>query len=162
MFGLFRIMKKDDRTYITKEGLKKLKTELRTLKISRRKEIAECIQEAKELGDLSENAEYVEIKNEQAFIEGRILELENIIKNAIIIEKSKNNGRVTVGSTIKIRGGGEEREYVIVGSNEADPATGKISNESPIGQAFINKVVGEIIEIEVPRGVIKFEIIEIR
>jgi transcription elongation factor GreA len=123
---------------------------------------AERIQEAKELGDLSENAEYVEAKNEQGFIEGRILEIDSILRRATVIkQKSKTSDKVEVGSKIKIKDEKEIKEYYIVGSNEADPNQGKISNESPIGQAFLGKKVGDIIEIKVPRGSKKFKIINV-
>lgn len=149
-------------TFITKEGLEKLKGELDELKNVKRKEISERIQEAKELGDLSENAEYVEAKNEQAFIEGRILEIESILKNVIIIKKKKRSSSIVeVGSKIKIKGDNETKEYVIVGSSEADPSAGKISNESPLGQSFLGKKVGDIIEIKVPQGIKKFKILAI-
>jgi len=149
-------------TFITKEGLKKIKIELDKLKNTKRKEIAERIQEAKELGDLSENAEYTEAKNEQAFIEGRIIEIENLLKQVTIIKESvKKSDYVQVGSTIKIKDDIDEKKYSIVGSNEADPGTGRISNESPIGQAFLGKKVGDIIDIKVPQGTKKFKIIAI-
>lgn len=139
-----------------------MKKELEELKGPRRREISERIQEAKELGDLSENAEYVEAKNDQAFVEGRILEIESILKNATIIkQKTKKRDRVEVGSKIKIEDGETIKEYYIVGSNEADPSTGKISNESPLGQAFIGKKIGDIVEIKVPHGSKKFKIIAI-
>jgi len=147
-------------TFITPEGFKKLKEELSGLKNIKRREIAERIQEAKELGDLSENAEYVEAKNEQAFSECRILEIESILRRATII-KQKNKKVIDVGSKITIEDGQETKEYYIVGSNEADPQVGKISNESPIGQAFLGKKIGDIIEIEVPRGNKRFKIISI-
>lgn len=147
-------------TFITPEGLKKLKEELGELTNMKRREIAKRIHEAKELGDLSENAEYTEAKNEQAFIEGRILEIESIIRRATII-KQKTRNIIDVGSKIKIQDGQKTKEYYIVGSNEADPQIGKISNESPIGQAFLGKKVGDIIEIEVPRGNKRFKIINI-
>ncbi len=148
-------------TFITKEGLAKLKTELAELKNTKRSEIAERIQTAKELGDLSENAEYVEAKNEQAFVEGRIMEIETILRNATVIEKTSNNGVVEVGSRIKIMENQDEREYMIVGSNEADPKEGKISNESPLGQAFLGKKKGDIVEIELPKGTKRIEIVAI-
>ncbi len=148
-------------TFITKEGLAKLKTELAELKNTKRSEIAERIQTAKELGDLSENAEYVEAKNEQAFVEGRIMEIETILRNATVIEKTSNNGIVEVGSRIKIMENQDEREYMIVGSNEADPKEGKISNESPLGQAFLGKKKGDIVEIELPKGTKRIEIVAI-
>ncbi len=152
----------DQNTFLTEEGFDKLKKELEELKGPRRREISERIQEAKELGDLSENAEYVEAKNDQAFVEGRILEIESILKNATIIkQKTKKRDRVEVGSKIKIEDGETIKEYYIVGSNEADPSTGKISNESPLGQAFIGKKIGDIVEIKVPHGSKKFKIIAI-
>lgn len=149
-------------TFITQPGLQKLKKELEQLKNVKRREIAERIQEAKELGDLSENAEYVEAKNEQGFTEGRIIEIESILKNATIIKQQNHaTGKVEVGSKIKIKDDASTKEYVIVGSNEADPSQGRISNESPLGQAFLGKRVGDLIEIRVPQGTKKFQIITI-
>ena len=149
-------------TFITQEGLQKLKKELEALKREKRKEIAERIQEAKELGDLSENAEYVEAKNEQSFVEGRIIEIESVLKHATIIkQRTKSTNKVEVGSRIKIQDEAQTKEYVIVGSNEADPSAGRISNESPLGQAFLGKKVGDIIEITVPQGCKKFKIVAI-
>lgn len=152
----------DQNTFLTEDGLKKLASELDMLKNTKRKEISERIQEAKELGDLSENAEYVEAKNDQAFVEGRILEIESILKYATIIkQKNKPNGKIQIGSKIKIEDDENTKEYYIVGSNEADPAQGKISNESPLGQAFLGKKIGDIIEISVPSGIKKFKVIAI-
>lgn len=152
-----------NQTFITQDGYNKIIKELDELKKIKRKEISERIQEAQELGDLSENAEYVEAKNEQAFTEGRIQEIETLLKHATIIkEKRKSSGKVEVGSKIKIQDDSEQKEYIIVGSNESDPAKGKISNESPLGQAFMGKKVGDIIEISIPRGTKAFKIIEIR
>jgi transcription elongation factor GreA len=149
--------------FITKEGLKKLKEELENLKNVKRHEVAARIQEAKELGDLSENAEYAAAKDEQAQMESRILELENMIKSAKIIE-SENSGadQVSVGSTVIVESNGGRKEYQIVGSNEADPTSGKISNESPIGQAFVGKRLGEVVEIQVPDGRVEYRIVEIQ
>lgn len=154
---------KEDSTYITKEGLEKLKKELKGLKTEKRKEIASRIQEAKELGDLSENAEYAEAKNEQAFIEGRISELENILKNVTIIDrqKNKNSEVVNVGSSIKVKNDGKTVTFVIVGPSEINLEQGRISHQSPIGQAFIGRKAGEMVEIRVPDGIKKFEIISI-
>ncbi|MBI5038030.1 MAG: transcription elongation factor GreA [Candidatus Kerfeldbacteria bacterium] len=152
----------DRDTFITMVGLEKLKKELHELKNVKRAQIAERIQSAKELGDLSENAEYVEAKNEQGFVEGRIMEIETIIRNATIIQKSKgSDGIVRVGSRIRIKDHSGEREYVIVGSNEADPAQGIISNESPLGQAFLGKKKGDIVQIDLPKGTTKIEILAI-
>ena len=151
-------------TFITEEGLVKLKDELEDLKTNKRKEIAERIREAKELGDLSENAEYTDAKEEQGFIEGRIMELEEIVRNVEIIKKDKNSNsqEVTIGSTIKIEdGSGKTQQYTIVGSSEADPTGGRISNESPIGQSFLGKKIGESVMVQTPAGELKFIIIEI-
>lgn len=131
-------MSDNNQTYITPDGLDKLKEELSNLINVERKNIADRIQEAKELGDLSENAEYSAAKDEQAFLEHRIAELDNIIKNAVVIEENgHSNGVVEVGSTVKFKDeSGTAKEYQIVGSHEANPSMGKISNESPIGRAF--------------------------
>ncbi len=154
-------MNNNNETYLTQEGLEKLKRELDELKNVKRKEVAYRIEQAKEFGDLSENAEYTEAKNEQAFIEGRIAELDYLLRHATIIQETKSNGVVQVGSKIKIKGDHEVREYKIVGSEEADPIQGLISNESPIGRAFLGKKAGEVVEIEVPKGIIRWKIIEI-
>lgn len=139
------------KTFLTEEGLKKLQDELQYFKTARRREIAEAIQRAKEQGDLSENAEYVEAKEEQATVEQRILELEAALKTAELIQK-KTNGTVTVGDAVTIRWNGMERTYTIVGANEADPATGRISNESPVGTALLGKRVGDTVTIRTPSG----------
>lgn len=139
-------------TFITAEGLQKLRDELHQLKTVKRREIAQRIQEAKELGDLSENAEYVEAKNEQAFVEGRIAELETAVKNAVIIQDVKNAEQVRVGSKVTAKHDGTAATYSIVGSNESDPSNGRISNESPLGQALLGKKVGETVTVTVPNG----------
>lgn len=156
-------MANQKQTYITEEGLAKLKEELDYLKNTKRKEIAERIRDAKELGDLSENAEYAEAKDEQSFVENRVLELESIIRNVNLIKKSKKGANtVEMGATIEVEGpGGKSAEYTIVGSNEANPAEGKISNESPIGQAFLGKKLNEEAEVEAPSGTLKFKILKI-
>jgi transcription elongation factor GreA len=153
-----------NQTYITLDGLEKLKQELAGLIAVERKNIAKRIEEAKELGDLSENAEYAAAKEDQAFLEKRISELENIIKNAVIINNHNHTaGVVSVGSSVAFRDeSGNEREYQIVGSHEADPALGKISNESPIGRAFIGKKSGETVEFIAPKGLVKFQILHVK
>lgn len=151
----------NDSNYVTQQGLIKLQNELQELKTIKRKEVVERIEQAKEYGDLSENAEYATAKEEQAFVEGRISELEHILKNVTIIEETKSNGFVKVGSKIKIQDNGNSKEYKIVGSEEADPSQGLISNESPIGRAFLGKRKGDVVEISVPKGVIKYKIVEI-
>lgn len=154
-------MTKDGQAYLTREGLAKLKIELKELKSVKRKEIAARIQEAKELGDLSENAEYAEAKDQQGFTEGRIIELENVIKNATVISDDATGGVVQIGSTMMLKVESGEKQYTIVGSNEADPAKGLISNESPLGQAFLGRKVGETVEVKVPKGVVKYKIVKI-
>lgn len=149
-------------TYLTPQGLTKLQDELRELKGVKRKEIADRILQAKELGDLSENAEYVEAKTEQSFIEGRVLELENMIRNAVVVEDSGDSDTIRIGSVITIKTGSTKLEYHIVGSNEADPANGLISNESPLGSAFLGKHVGDSVPVETPRGTVTYEVVGIQ
>lgn len=152
-------MAEEKQTYITQEGLDRLKQELEHLKGTKTKEIAERIATAKELGDLSENAEYADAKDEQAFTATRIAELEDIVRNVKIIKKDKKASAVQVGSNIEVEDEqGNTKEFAIVGSNEADPVAGRISNESPLGQAFLGHKVGEVAEAEVPKGKIKFTI----
>lgn len=156
----------DAKKYImTYEGVKKLEEELEFLKTVKRKEITEKIKVALGYGDLSENSEYDEAKNEQAFVEGRIMQLENMLKNATIVDESEiSTDVVSVGAKVKVKDFDfdEEVNYTIVGSAEADPMNYKISNESPVGNAFMGKKVGDVIEVTVPGGVSKFEILEIR
>lgn len=150
---------------MTYEGVKKLEGELEHLKTVKRKEITEKIKVALSFGDLSENSEYDEAKNEQAFIEGRIIQLENMLKNATIIDESEiSTDVVSVGSIVKVKDYdfNEEVEYTIVGSAEADPMNNKISNESPVGIGLVGKKIGDIIEIQVPDGVSKYEVLGIR
>ena len=154
----------DKMNYITNEGYEKIFEELKWLKDVKRKEIANRIQEAKELGDLSENAEYAEAKNEQSFTEGRIFHLENFIRNVTIIDTkigSHKGKRVEIGSKIVIRSDDGEKVYTIVGSNEADPIKGLISNESPMGQTFIGHSVDDEVEVSAPKGTIKYHVVNI-
>ncbi|WP_024614208.1 transcription elongation factor GreA [Clostridium sp. Ade.TY] len=149
---------------MTYEGVKKLENELEYLKTVKRKEITEKIKVALGYGDLSENSEYDEAKNEQAFTEGRILQLENMLKNAEVVDESEiPSDVVSVGVKVKVKDYefDEEVEYTIVGSAEADPMEFKISNESPVGAGLIGKKVGDIVEITVPDGVNKYEVLEI-
>lgn len=151
----------DQVTYLTKEGQAKLRAELDLLVHIRRKEIASRIQEAKELGDLSENAEYQEAKNEQAFNEGRIEELEATLRNVTVIDEvTKNSGIIQVGSVVHADNG-QHHTMHIVGSNEADPIAGKISNESPLGQSLIGKKVGDQVIVTTPRGPVTFTITKV-
>lgn len=150
-----------NKKYLTPEGLEKIKQKLHHLKTVKRKEIADRIKTAKELGDLSENAEYQDAKDEQAFNEGQILELENIIRNAVVFSKNGQTDIVEIGNTVKVKVNGQEKEFTIVGSNEADPPKGRISNESPIGMALLGKRKGEKVEVEAPGGKNKYKILEI-
>lgn len=142
--------------FISKEGLEKLQQELERLTKIERPEIIDRIAKARDLGDLSENAEYHEARNLQSFVEGRIQELESLIKNAVIIKNTKNKDTVTLGSTVHATcDNGVKMKYTIVGHSEADPSNGKISHESPIGRAFIGKAVGHELELVIPAGKLK-------
>lgn len=163
---------KDDAktTLVTKEGLEALKEELIHLEGTRRREIAARIKEAVSYGDLSENSEYEEAKNEQAFVEGRIIQLTEQIKYAQIIDEDTQSSRggqtIQVGNKVKIKGingkvAGNTYEYTIVGTTEADPLNGKISNESPVGMALLNARVGEKVDVKVPAGMVTFHILNV-
>lgn len=148
--------------YFSPEGLEKLKKELEERKGPIRAEITQKILEAKELGDFSENAEYIEAKERQGFNEGRIVELEELIKNAIVIGPGHKHGFVTVGSTVKVESSEYgEQKFTIVGAAESDPAQGFISNESPLGMAFLGRKKDEEVEVRTPSGVTKYKILEI-
>ncbi|MGI6114048.1 MAG: transcription elongation factor GreA [Mahellales bacterium] len=150
---------------LTLEGVAKLEEELNYLKTVRRREIANRIKQAIAFGDLSENSEYDEAKNEQAFIEGRIVTLEKMLKNARVIDDEDiTTDVVSIGSKVKVLDVemNEELEYTIVGSAEADPAKAKISNESPVGRALIGKTVNSEVEVLVPDGIIKMKILDIK
>lgn len=148
--------------YLTAEGLKKLKEELEHLRTIRRKEVAERLREAMEGGDLIDNAEYEAAKNEQAFIEGRILEIEHKLAQARIIEPGESTGIVDIGNTVVVKQDGKKREtFTIVGAAEADPKSGLISNESPLGQALLGHQVGDEVEVDAPAGVLSFQIVKI-
>lgn len=156
---------KEKKNVITYEGLQELERELEELKVVRRKEVAGKIKEAREQGDLSENAEYDAAKEEQAAIEARIEKIESILKNVeVVTDEDVDSSKINVGSVITIKDieFGDVLEYKLVGSTEADSLKGKISNESPVGIALINKTVGDIIEVEAPIGTVKYEIISIK
>lgn len=139
--------------YLTDDGFKKLKDELDFLKKVRRPAIANRIKDAKELGDLSENAEYADAREEQSFSEGRILELENLLKNVQVVNSGNSNPEVVqIGDKVTVEKDGQTAIYIIVGSSEADPSTGKISNESPIGKALLGKRIGEETTVKTPKG----------
>jgi transcription elongation factor GreA len=151
-------------TILTESGFRKLEEELEHLKGTRRKEIAERIKQAKEFGDLTENAEYDDAKNEQAFVEGRILLLEQMLRNARVIDNhAAASSVVAVGSTVTLRDedGGEQLTCTIVGSAEADPLRDLISNESPVGQALIGRKKGDTVTVRVPAGTLKYTIVDI-
>ncbi|HLJ58323.1 MAG TPA: transcription elongation factor GreA [bacterium] len=147
-------------TILTPEGLRKLEEELDHLKTVKRKEVAERIKQAKEFGDLAENSEYEDAKNEQAFTEGRILTLEGMLRSVKVINNHEvRSDVVTIGSTVKIADeSGEDLTYTIVGSAEADPLRDKISNESPVGRALLGKRKGQVVTVQVPAGTIRYTI----
>lgn len=148
-------------TIITDEGLKKLELELEDLKTNKRKEIAEKIKVALSFGDLSENSEYDEAKNEQAIIEGRIAEIEAQLKNVKVLDESElSDGTVHVGSKVELTNTATKKKvtYRIVGSTESDPLNGKISDESPVGKALLGHAVGDKVEVEIPAGTITYKI----
>jgi len=146
---------------ITPEGYDKLKSDLDYLTTTKRKEISERIERAKDLGDLSENAEYSEAKDAQALNEGRIIELSNTLKNVTVVKTSNSKKEISLGSTVTVKSNGGQKQYTIVSFNEADPLEGKISNESPLGMAFLNKRKGDQVEVVTPRGLTKYKIIKI-
>jgi len=150
--------------FLTKEGRAKLEAELDHLRNVRRAEVAERIHSAKEEGDIMENSAYDEAKNEQAFVEGRIMTIEQMLKNAVMIESTRSSGSVGLGSVVTIleRGASEEDIFHIVGSAEADPSKGRISNESPVGRALLGKREGDEVQVKIPDGVRYLKIKEIR
>lgn len=150
---------------LTQEGYQKLEEEVELLKTVRRREVADRIKVAISFGDISENAEYDEAKNEQAQMEERILKLENMIRRAVIIDESKIDVNVvTIGSIVTVNDieFDEKVEYTIVGSAEADPYEGRISNESPVGKALLDRTIGDVVDVQVPDGVVQFKILEIK
>ncbi len=157
-------MMADREVVLTAQGLKKLEDELELLKTVRRKEIAERIKQAIAFGDISENSEYDEAKNEQAQVEDRINRLETMLRKATIVdEEDINTDIVSIGSTVQVKDleFDEVVEYVIVGSTEADPYELKISNESPVGKALIGSKIGDVVEVQIPDGTTKYEVLKI-
>jgi len=146
---------------VTKEGLEKLQNEFDERTTNTRQEIAQAIKEAKEQGDLSENAEYSAAKEQQTENETRIAELEVLIKDVQVVERDENDDSAQIGSKVAVKVEGQEQIFEIVGSNEADPAERKISNESPIGKALIGSVVGDSVPVETPSGIVKYEIVAV-
>jgi transcription elongation factor GreA len=148
--------------YLTPEGEAKLNAELQELKGAKREELSKRLRSAIQMGDLSENADYHKAKEDQGFLEGRIQEIEAILRNAVIIEKTQSKGVVFIGSLVTIQEDSFDPEtYHLVGPTEADPRNGRISHESPIGRALIDKKVGDVAEAETPGGRIKFKVIKI-
>ena len=152
-----------EQPYLTADGAAKLREELVKLKSSEREELAKRLRAAIQMGDLSENADYSKAKEDQAFLEGRIQELEYLLHNAVIIEENNiNKDLVQVGARVTIQEDGEEPEtYHLVGAKEADPRNGRISNESPFGRAIINGKVGDVVEAETPGGKVRLKILRI-
>jgi transcription elongation factor GreA len=146
---------------LTADGLQKMNEELKILVNDKRKEVIERIREAAAHGDLSENADYAQAREEQSFIEGRIQEIEDIIKNAEIISTQNHGNTVTIGSTVNVKAGAQDKKYTIVGSNEANPKEGKISNESLVGKALLGRKVREKFKVTTPAGETEYEIISI-
>ncbi len=153
----------EEKVLLTSEGLEKLKAELENLIEVRRGEVLERIQRAKELGDTADNPEYEEAQNEQAFVESRIMELERTIKAAEVVQKEKTKAtHIKFGHKVTVETeAGEKRKYTIVGSPESDPLEGKISNESPVGKALLGKKVGDEIEVNAPKGLVKLKVLTI-
>jgi len=148
-------------TYISRDGLEKLRHELDEMVSLRRPEIAQRIHDAKEHGDLTENAEYEDAKNEQAFVEGRIQQLEALIKNATLIDENHGSDHVAIGSTVRVDGPDGKESFTIVGSTEARPTEGRISNESPVGRALLGRKKGDKVTVQVPAGDIDYKIVQI-
>lgn len=148
--------------YITKEGLSKLESDLNYFISVKRPEVAVKIKRAREVGSTENNAEYDDAKNEQAFVEGKILYLENVIKNATVIEAPANPGVVEIGDVVLIQNqDGKMEQFTIVGSAEADPLNGKISDSSPVGKALLGKKTGDAVQVTTPAGLLRLQILEV-
>ena len=155
----------DKKNILTYEGLQKLENELQDLKVVKRKEVAQKIKEAREQGDLSENAEYDAAKDEQRDIEARIEQIEKILKNAeVVVEEEVDLDKINIGCRVRILDMefDEELEYKLVGSTEANSLKGKISNESPVGKALIGAAIGDVVEVETQAGLLKYKVLEIQ
>ncbi|MBM3281366.1 MAG: transcription elongation factor GreA [Candidatus Harrisonbacteria bacterium] len=150
-----------EQQYFTKDRLEELKKELEALKHDGRIEISERLKRAKDLGDLSENAEYQEARESQNILEKRIFELEEMMKHAVIIKKSSDHTQVRIGSTIMTKHGSKELKFTIVGANEARPESGFISNESPIGKAFLGKKAGDEVKFKAPKGEMSYKVVSV-
>jgi transcription elongation factor GreA len=147
--------------YLTKERLDELKAELEDLKNNKRQEVAQRLKQAKEYGDLSENSEYAEAREEQANVEGRIFELEELMKEAVTLKTGEGGDVVQVGSVVTVKKGEKTATYTIVGSYEAKPEEGRISDESPLGKTFLGRKVGDAVQVATPGGSAAYEILKI-
>src|SRR5256885_834006 len=152
----------DKPVYVSAEGLKKLEAELDELRTTQRKVVADRIHAAMEFGDYSENSELEQAKNDQAFLEGRIMTLEQMVKHAALIDEKTKHDNVQIGSKVVVESEGQKETYVIVGSAEAAPAQGKISNESPVGKALLGHRAGETVKLIVPAGAVEMKILTVR
>ena len=161
LVGLKMMINNQEKILLTPEGLEKIKKEYEELTGKRRREIALRIQKARELGDLTENAEYDSAREEQASVEGRIAELEEMLKRAEVVKNNKRPKAIDVGCHVRVHLEGKDEEFYIVGAPEADPTHGKISHESPLGQALLGKKVGDKIEVEAPVGKLIYKILDI-
>lgn len=152
-----------EQTFLTREGLKRLEEELEYLRTVRRAQVAERLHNAQEDGELIENAEYEDAKNEQAFVEGRIMTLETMLSNAVLIQGTGPLGVVSLGSkvTVKEGGSGKPEVYMLVGAAEANPKDGRISNESPLGRALLGRRVGDEVKVNAPAGTLSFRVVAI-
>ena len=151
----------DKPVYVSPEGLRKIEAELEELRTNQRKVVADRIHAAMEFGDYSENSELEQAKNDQAFLEGRIMTLEQMVKHASLIDASEHHDKVEIGSTVIVESGGTKDTYIIVGSAEASPAQGRISNESPVGKALLNHRAGETVRLQVPAGAVVLKIVAV-
>ena len=151
----------DKPVYVSPEGLRKIEAELEELRTNQRKVVADRIHAAMEFGDYSENSELEQAKNDQAFLEGRIMTLEQMVKHASLIDASEHHDKVEIGSTVIVESGGTKDTYIIVGSAEAAPAQGRISNESPVGKALLGHRAGEKVRFSVPSGAVEMKIISV-
>ncbi len=156
-----RVPKASKTAYLTEAGLKNLQEEYDDLVATRRPSISARIQKAREYGDLSENAEYAEAKDEQSFIEGRILELEQILSNVNLIDEKNSTDQVQIGSKVTLSLNGKDVQFTIVGAQEANPAEKRISHESPLGQVLIGKKIGATVEVNAPVGKITYKVISL-
>jgi len=150
-----------DTVYLTQDGLEKLKNELAELVKTKRPAVAQRIKDARDMGDISENAEYDAARQEQAFVEGRIAELEDLVKSAVVIDEKTGTDEVRVGSKVTVKLDGGEETFHIVGAQEADPMENKISHESPLGASLVGKKIGDTFEVEAPIGKLTYKIIKI-